>query len=91
MKKTEKEKKSSLFYLKRLRSVGIIGIVISVILIGIDIYTFEKGWLSILSFIVDALLIIFSIFFILKSRKLTFTEENVKTKKKKWKKTIAVF
>ena len=70
--------KTSLEYLKRLKNIGIFGIVFAMFLVVFDVYSFEKNWYSIFSIIVDVLLIIFSIYFIIKSRRLTKIESRNK-------------
>lgn len=78
--KKNSNKKNSIIYLKRLKYIGYVGIVFSCLLIGYDIYTFQKGWFSILSIIVDCFLLIFSIYFIIKSFKLLKIENKVQKK-----------
>lgn len=56
----------SLTYLKRVKGLGIFGIILSIGLIIYDAYMFEN-WVSIVSLVVDGLLLIFSIYFIIKS------------------------
>ncbi len=66
-KKTEKDVNT---YIKRLKGLGIFGIIFSICLIGFDVYTYSKGFFSIFSIIVDILLFVFSIYFIIKSNNL---------------------
>lgn len=82
MSKREKKQLTTLDYLKRLKAVGIFGVCFSILLIGYDIYTYDN-WISILSLVVDGLLLLFSIYFIVKSVKLTKKENNAKVKKSK--------
>lgn len=75
MKKSKKEelqqKNVQVYkYLKKVKIIGVIGILLSLILFGYDIYSFQKGWYSIFSLIVDFLLLIFSIYFIFRSIKI---------------------
>lgn len=88
IKKNEKKQVDALTYLKRLKGIGIFGIFFSVALIIYDAYMY-KNWMSVVSLVVDGLLFIFSIYFIVKSIKLTKKEKAViekskttKTKKK---------
>ena len=86
MNKKEKKQVDALTYLKRLKWIGIFGIIFSICLIIYDIYMY-KNWMSIVSLIVDGLLFIFSIYFIVKIIKLTkkeksFVENSKKTKNK---------
>ena len=80
--KNNKKEVDTLTYLKRVKGLGIFGIIFSIILFGYDIYMFD-GWLSILSLIVDGILLIFSIYFIIKSTKLKRREINAIEKSKK--------
>jgi len=88
IKKNEKKQVDTLTYLKRLKGIGIFGIFFSVALIIYDAYMYEN-WMSVVSLVVDGLLFIFSIYFIVKSIKLTKKEKaaieksnTTKTKKK---------
>lgn len=85
MSKNTNNKKDTLTYLKRVKGLGIFGIIISLFLIGYDAYMY-KNWVSIISLVVDGLLLIFSIYFIIKSNKLK-KREIAAIEKKKVKKT----
>lgn len=76
-KNIKKENKNidTLTYLKRVKGLGIFGIIFSIALICYDTYMFE-GTLSIISLVIDGLLLIFSIYFIIKSTKLKKVEMN---------------
>ena len=86
MMKKVKKQKETLDYLKRVKIIGGIGIFVSIGLIIYDAYTYSN-WMSVLSLIVDGLLLIFSIYFILKSKSLEKREkiaiEKIKNKKNK--------
>ena len=73
--------KDALAYLKRLKWIGIFGIFFSVVLITYDIVKYSD-WMSIVSLIVDFVLLAFSIYFIVKSVKLTKIEKNAIEKNK---------
>jgi len=85
IKKNEKKQVDALTYLKRLKGIGIFGIFFSVALIIYDAYMY-KNWMSVVSLVVDGLLFIFSIYFIIKSIKLTKKEKTVIEKSKTTKK-----
>lgn len=59
----------SLTYLKKVKILGIVGIIISVILFVYDISMYN-GAFSIFSLVMDGVLLCFSIYFIVKSTKL---------------------
>lgn len=86
IKKNEKKQVDALTYLKRLKGIGIFGIFFSVALIIYDAYMYEN-WMSVVSLVVDGLLFIFSIYFIVKSIKLTMKEKTAIEKSKTTKKT----
>lgn len=73
--------KDALTYLNRLKWIGIFGILFSIALIIYDIVKYTN-WMSIVSLIIDGLLLIFSVYFIIKSVKLTKFEKIVIDKKK---------
>ena len=89
--KNEKNTIDTLTYLKRVKGLGIFGIIFSIVLFGYDIYMF-KGTLSIISLVVDGVLLLFSIYFIVKSCNLKKREliaierDNKKVNNKKSKK-----
>lgn len=84
MKEVKKDV-NTLTYLIKVKRIGIFGIILSIVLVGYDIYTFD-GVLSIISLVIDGLLFAFSIYFIIKSNKLTEREviaiEKLKSKEK---------
>jgi len=84
--KKEKKEVNTLTYLKRVKGIGIFGVVFSIVLIIYDAFVFSN-WMSVVSLIVDGLLLIFSIYFIIKSIKLSEREkiaiEKSETKEKK--------
>ena len=71
----------ALTYLNRLKWIGIFGILFSIALIIYDIVKYTN-WMSIVSLIIDGLLLIFSVYFIIKSVKLTKLEKIATDKKK---------
>ena len=73
--------KDALTYLNRLKWIGIFGILFSIALIIYDIVKYTN-WMSIVSLIIDGLLLIFSVYFIIKSVKLTKLEKKATDKKK---------
>jgi len=73
--------KDALTYLNRLKWIGIFGILFSIALIIYDIVKYTN-WMSIVSLIIDGLLLIFSVYFIIKSVKLTKLEKIATDKKK---------
>lgn len=83
MKKDIKKEVNTLTYLKRVKGIGIFGVVFSIVLIIYDAIVFSN-WMSVVSLIVDGLLLIFSIYFIIKSVKLSEREKIAieKTKEK---------
>ncbi len=81
MSKNEKKQKDALTYLKRLKWIGVFGILFSIALIIYDIVKYTN-WMSIVSLVVDVLLLIFSIYFIIKSVKLTKLEKKAIDKNK---------
>lgn len=87
--KKEKKNVDTLTYLKRVKGIGIFGIVFSIALIVYDIFMYDN-WMSIVSLIVDVLLLIFSIYFIVKSVNLSKRERLAiaKSNEKKEKKTV---
>lgn len=81
-KEIKKKEKTAMTYLNRLKWIGIFGILFSIALIIYDIVKFSN-WMSIVSLVVDGVLLIFSIYFIVKSVKLTKIEKNAIDKIKK--------
>lgn len=86
IKNKEKKQVDSLTYLARLKWIGIFGILFSIALIIYDSINYSN-WMSVLSLVVDGLLLIFSIYFIVKSIKLTKKEMAAIEKNKTSKKT----
>ena len=86
MSKNEKREVNSLIYLKRLKWIGIFGILFSIALIVYDIVKYSD-WMSIVSLVVDVVLLLFSIYFIVKGVKLTKKELLALEKSKNSKKT----
>jgi len=84
--KKEKKEVNTLTYLKRVKGIGIFGVVFSIVLIIYDAFVFSN-WMSVVSLIVDGLLLIFSIYFIIKNINLLKKEkiaiEKSETKEKK--------
>lgn len=87
IKKNNKKAVDTFSYLKKVKFIGIFGIFFSIALIIYDVYNYSN-WVSILSLVVDGLLLIFSIYFIIKSIKLTKHEKATIEKLEKKKKTV---
>ena len=80
MKKNNNETEmDSNVYAKRLKNIGIFGMIFSICLLIFDIYSFKKGWYSIISLIIDGVLLIFSVYFIVKS--INFLKQETKKEK----------
>lgn len=80
--KKEKKEVSTLTYLKRVKGIGIFGVIFSIALFIYDIINYSN-WMSIVSLVIDGVLLIFSIYFIVKSVKLTKKEKTVISKNDK--------
>lgn len=72
--KKEKKEVNTLTYLKRVKGIGIFGVIFSIGLFIFDIINYSN-WMSIVSLVIDGVLLIFSIYFIVKSIKLSNKEK----------------
>ena len=86
MSKKEITEKEATAYLKRVKLIGVFGIIFSIALIAYDIIEYTN-WMNALSLVIDVFLLLFSIYFIVKSSKLKNNEKNIITKNKSNNKT----